>query len=368
MSHHNRCLSLISMPGTEEFASSVDFYLKKWHDTDESFILDASCPRFLTGDAKGALMESVRAKDIFIISDPYNCSVTYKMRGHVNHMSPDDHYQNIMRMISAINGKARRVSILMNMLYGSRQHGRSMRESLDCAVSLRELEYAGVSNVITFDAHDPEVQNAVPLMSFDNFYPSYQMLKALLRNEAGVDLSREATVIVSPDDGGVQRCIQLAKILDLEIGMFYKQRDTSAVVEGTVPIERHEYIGNDITGRNVIIVDDILATGDSLLDSLIKLKKDGAKTIYAFITFGMFTKGYEAFDRAYKDGAFNRIFITNLTYRPMEGADKPYICNVDLSKYASYVINCIYNDMAITDVLDPETKIRQLMSAYGGRS
>ena len=368
MSRRKDCLCLISMPGAEAFASSVDFYLKKWHETEMSFIIDAECPRFLTGDAKGVLLESIRAKDIFIISDPYNCSVTYNIRGFENHMSPDDHYQNVKRMISAINGKARRISIMMNMLYGSRQHGRSMRESLDCAVSLRELEYSGLKNIITFDAHDPEVQNAVPLTSFDNLYPSYQMLKALLRSERGVNLSRESTVVVSPDDGGVQRCIQFAKILGLEIGMFYKQRDTGAVVDGTAPIERHEYIGNDIAGRDVIVVDDILAAGDSILDSCVKLKNAGAKSLYAFITFGMFTKGYEEFDEAYKNGIFNKIFVTNLTFRPDEDVERPYICSVDLSKYAAYVIDCIFHDIAISDVLDPETKIRQLMKSTGGMS
>ena len=352
------------MPGAEAFASSVDFYLKKWHETENTFIIDAEFPRFLTGDAKGVLMESIRSKDMFVISDPYNCSVTYKMRGYVNHMSPDDHFQNVKRVISAISGKARRVSVMMNMLYGARQHGRSMRESLDCAVALRELEYSGVKNIITFDAHDPEVQNAVPLMSFDNLYPSYQMLKALLRNESGIDLRREAAVVVSPDDGGVQRCLQFAKILGLEIGMFYKQRDTGSVVGGTAPIERHEYIGADISGRDVIVVDDILAAGDSILDSFIKLKAAGAKKLYAFITFGMFTKGYSEFDDAYKEGVFDRVFITNLSYRPEEDVGRPYLCNVDLSKYAAYVIDCIHRDVAISDVLDPETKIRQLISFF----
>jgi len=368
MSRHKENLCLIAMPGAESFSASVDYYLKTWHDTDLSFIIDAQCPRFSTGDAKGVLMESVRAKDIFIISDPYNYSVTYQMRGLTNSMSPDDHFQDIKRIISAVNGKARRISVMMNMLYGSRQHGRYMRESLDCAVSLRELEYSGVKNIITFDAHDPKVQNAVPLMSFDNLYPSYQMLKALLRNEKGVNLNREATLIVSPDDGGIQRCMQFTKILGLEIAMFYKQRDTASVSEGTTTIERHEFIGNDIAGRDVIVVDDILSAGDSLIDSLHQLKEAGAKNIYAFITHGMFTKGYEEFDNAYYDGVFNRLFITNLTYMEEEGRSRPYICTVDLSKYAAYVINCIFHDLAISDVVDPETKIRQLIQTTGGKS
>ena len=368
MSRNKISLCLISMPGADAFASSVDFYLKKWHDTEDTFILKAGCPRFLTGDAKGLLSESARAKDIFIISDPYNCSVTYQMRGYENHMSPDDHFQNIKRIVAAINGKARRVSVMMNMLYGSRQDGRTMRESLDCAVALRELENSGVKNIITFDAHDAKVQNAVPYMSFDNLYPSYQMLKALLRNEKGVNLAKESIVIVSPDEGGVKRCIQFAKTLGLEIGMFYKQRDTFTVSGGTVPIERHEYIGSDIAGRDVIVVDDIVAAGDSLLQSFYQLKQAGARKLYAFITFGMFTKGYGEFDRAYEKGIFNRIFVTNLTYREITAPDKPYLCNVDLSKYAAHVINCIHHEITITDVIDPETKIRQLMLATGGIS
>ena len=368
MSRHRESLCLIAMPGTENFTSSVDYYLKTWHDTSESFVIDAQCPRFSTGDAKGVLAESARAKDIYIISDPYNYSVKYQMRGFTNHMSPDDHFQDIKRVISAINGKARRVSVMMNMLYGSRQHGRYMRESLDCAVSLRELEFSGVKNIITFDAHDPKVQNAVPLMSFDNLYPSYQMLKALLRNENGVNLDKHATLIVSPDDGGVQRCMLFTKILGLEIAMFYKQRDTASVSDGTTTIERHEYIGKDIGGRDVIVVDDILAAGDSLIDSLYQLKRAGAKNIYAFITHGMFTKGYQEFDKAYKDGVFTRLFITNLTYIEDEGKNRPYICIVDLSKYAAYVINCIFHETAISDVVDPETKIRQLIQATGGKS
>ena len=368
MSRNKDSLCIISMPGAERFAESVDFYLKKWHDTDDTFIMKTSCPRFLTGDAKGLLHESARAKDLFIISDPYNCSVTYNMRGIVNHMSPDDHFQDIKRIISSVNGKARRVSVMMNMLYGSRQDSRTMRESLDCAVALRELESSGVSNIITFDAHEPKVQNAVPYMSFDNLYPSYQMLKALLRNEAGVSLGRDSALIVSPDEGGIRRCTSFAKILGLEFGMFYKQRDVYTMKDGGAPIEYHEYIGNDIAGRDVIIVEDIVATGDSMIDSFTRLRDLGAGKIYAFITFGMFTKGYEAFDKAYADGVFNRIFVTNLTYREIGETDKPYLCTVDLTKYAAYMINCLYHDMAISEVIDPETKIRQLLLATGGKS
>ena len=368
MQRYKENLCLIAMPGAADFAASVDFYLKKWHETEKTFILNARCPRFLTGDAKGMLLESARAKDVFIISDPYNYSVTYKLRDVDNHMSPDDHFQDIKRIISAINGKALRVSVMMNMLYGSRQDGRSMRESLDCATSLRELEDAGVKNIITFDVHEPKVQNAVPLTSFDNLYPSYQMLKALLRNVNGINLGREAALIVSPDVGGVKRCLQFAEILGLEIGMFYKQRDTASVTGGTVPIERHEYIGSDIAGRDVIIVDDILASGDSLIDSMYKIKSMGAKSVYAFITFGMFTKGYGVFDKAHADGVLDKIFVTNLTYRSGDADCKPYICNVDLSKYAAYVIDCIFKEISISEVLDPEAKIRQLISETDGKS
>lgn len=357
----NDSLGLLVMPGTEDFGSKVDFYLKKWRNTEESFLIPASFPRFSSGDAKVVLEESVRGKDIFILSDPYNYSVTYNMRGVVNHMSPDDHFQNIKRAISAIDGKARRTSVLMNFLYGSRQHYRSMRESLDCAMALRELENLSVSNFITFDAHDPKVQNAVPVVSFDNFYPNYQMIKALVRTIPDISFSPDRTVMVAPDASGVQRCIKFAESLNLDIGMFYKQRDTKHVEGGHNKIVKHQFIGSNIAGKDVIIVDDILSSGDSMLDSFRELKKQGAKRILGFITFGMFTNGYEMFDKAYADGVFDKIFITNLTYHQVDGEEKPYLVNVDLSKYAAYIIESISKEISISKILEPGHKIHDLL-------
>lgn len=355
-------LRLIAMPGTEVFCSRIDYYLNTWHNTDSTFILPAALLRFTTGDAKAVLEESARAKDIFIVSDPYNYSVTYKIRGIVNHMSPDDHFQDVKRIISAINGKTQKISVLMNPLYGSRQHSRNMRESLDCAMGLRELENLGVKNFITFDAHDPKIQNAVPLMSFDNLYPNYQMIKALVRHVDDIGLDSQSTIVIAPDAGGVQRCIKYAESLNLDIGMFYKQRNTTHVVDGDNPIERHEFIGHDLAGKDVIIVDDILATGNSLIDSFHELKRLGAKRIFAFITFGMFTAGFESLDKAYEENAFDRIFISNLTYHKVDKEEKPYIVNVDLSKYAAYIVDSIHKGISISKVLDPNHKIRELVS------
>lgn len=357
-------LRLICMPGTEEFCSKIDYYLKTWHDTETSFILPTELVRFASGDGKAVLHESARGKDIFIVSDPYNYSVTYTMRGVTNHMSPDDHFTDVKRVISAINGKTQKISVLMTFLYGSRQHSRNMRESLDCAMALRELENLGVRNFITFDAHDPKIQNAVPLMSFDNLYPNYQMIKALVRHYEDIKLDADSAIVIAPDAGGVQRCIKYAESLNLDIGMFYKQRNIAHVVDGTNPIERHEFIGHNIAGKDAIVVDDILATGNSLVDSFYELKRLGAKRIFAFITFGMFTSGYEALDKAYAEGVFDKIFISNLTYHPVEGEEKPYIVNVDLSKYAAYIIYSIHQEISISKVLDPNHKIRELVKKF----
>jgi ribose-phosphate pyrophosphokinase len=354
-------LRIIAMPGTENFCSRIDYYLKTWRNTNNTFILPATLTRFVTGDGKAVLEESVRAKDIYIVSDPYNYSVTYKMRGIVNHMSPDDHFQDIKRIISAINGKTQKISVLMNSLYAARQHRRNMRESLDCAMGLRELENLGVKNFITFDAHDPRVENAVPLMSLDNLYPNYQMLKSLVRNVENIKLDSESTIVIAPDAGSVQRCIKYAESLNLDIGMFYKQRNTAHIVDGNNPIERHEFIGHDLFGKDVIIIDDILATGTSMIDSFYQLKGLGAKRVFAFVTFGLFTAGYDALDKAYGEKVFDKIFISNLTYHNAEGEEKPYIIKVDLSKYAAYIVDCIHKGISISKVLDPNHKIRELV-------
>jgi ribose-phosphate pyrophosphokinase len=338
-----------------------------WRNTTKSFILPVQIPRFSTGDAKAVLEESVRGKDLFLISDPNNCSVTYNMRGYENRMSPDDHFQDLKRVISAVNNKARQVSVMMNILYAARQDGRHTRESLDCALALRELENARVSNLITFDAHNPKIQNAIPLVSFDNLYPNYQMVKALIRQVPDIRLKPDSTVMVSPDEGGVQRCLKCAEALKLDICMFYKQRDVQNVVAGNNAILRHEFLGGDITGKDVIIVDDMLIKGDSLIECFHDLKKRGAGRIFAFITFGMFVKGYAEYDEAYEAGMFDKVFITNLTYHEVEnGQERPYIVNVDMSKYAAYIIDCIDRNISISQILDPIHKIRELLKEHQG--
>jgi len=354
-------IALIAMQGTESLAMEIDYYLKRWRGTEESFLLPSSLIRFNTGDAKAVLMESVRSKDVYIVSDPYNCSVSYNMRGICNQMSPDDHFQDVLRVISAISGKAISVSLLMNLLFGARQHGRYMRESLDCAMALQILERSGIKNIITFDAHDPKVQNAIPLTSFDNLYPHYQMIKSLIQNVSDIHLDPIHTVLVAPDAGGIQRCLKMADCIGLEIGMFYKRRNLENVIDGENKIMKHEYIGNSVVGKDIIIVDDILASGSSLMDSFKKLKTLGASRIFAFITFGMFSDGYANFDLAYEEGLFTKIFISNLTYHPIEGEERPYIVNVNMSKYAAYVIDCIHQGKSISTVLDPYNKIKTLL-------
>jgi ribose-phosphate pyrophosphokinase len=356
-------LGIISMPGTKKFCSKIDFYLKQWRETDHTFIIDAEYPRFSSGDGKVVLTESVRGKDIYIVSDPYNYSITYKMRGIDTNMSPDDHYQDIKRVISAINGKAWRISVIMTMLYGSRQHARSCRESLDCAVALRELENLGVKNIITFDAHDPRVQNAIPLTSFDNLYPNYQMMKALVRNVGDISIDPSRMIVVAPDAGGIQRCLKLAESLNLNIGMFYKRRDTTHVTEGHNPILFHKFLGDNLFGKDVIIVDDIMDTGESLIDSFTELKRGGAKRVFAFITFGMFTNGYECFEVAYRNHLFDKIFVSNLIYRQEEHIAREWLVDVDLSKYAAYIIESINKEISISKILDPKTKISKLIES-----
>ncbi|MCL2461720.1 MAG: ribose-phosphate diphosphokinase [Defluviitaleaceae bacterium] len=365
-SKDTRQLGLIAMPGTEEFCDKVDNYLRQWHETGASFKVPVDFVRFTTGDGKAVMEESVRGMDLFIVSDPQNYSVTYKMHNLDNHMSPDDHFQDVKRVISAINGKAARISVMMTVLYGGRQDVRNMRESLDGAMALKELESFGVRNVITFDAHEPKVQNAIPLLSFDNFYPIYQMLKSFVRNVPDADLTAGSTIVVAPDAGSIRRCNNLVETLGLDLGMFYKQRDLKNTVDGNNKIMRHEYIGNSVLGMDVIMVEDIIATGGSMIDSFAELKRLGAGRVFAFVTFGVFTKGFKQFDEAYEKGLFDKIFITNLTYHKTEGRERPYIVNVDMSKYAAYIIDSIYNEISISHVIDPSKKIRELMGRVRG--
>lgn len=354
-------LALICMRGCEDFCHKVEYYLKKWHDVEKTFIIKADCPRFATGEGKGLILESIRGRDIYIITDPFNYSVTYTMYGREVPMSPDDHFQDLKRIIASIGGKAKRISVIMPMLYEGRQHKRTFRESLDCATSLQELVHMGVSNIVTFDAHDARVQNAIPLSGFDNMRPTYQMIKAMVKNVEGVEFDKDKMLIVSPDEGGLSRCLSYSSVLNLDVGMFYKRRNLSKIVNGTNPIESHEYIGGGIEGKDVVVIDDMISSGASLIDTFRHLKEKGANRVFSFITFGLFCNGLELFDKAYAEGLFDKIFITNLTYHPDALLDKPWMVNVDLSKYTAYVIDAIHHDASVGAIIDPNQKIVALL-------
>ncbi len=359
-------LSVIGMKGCEQFVSQVDYYLREWrrHGGDEGFLVHCDCPRFGTGEAKGLLHESLRGHDLYIICDMFNYSVTYNMYGQTVPMSPDDHYADLKRIIAANAGKARRITIIMPMLYEGRQHKRSGRESLDCALMLQELVSMGVTNIITFDAHDPRVQNAIPLSGFDDVRPSYQMIKALVRNVPDVVVDKDELMIISPDEGAMGRCMYFSSVLGLDIGMFYKRRNYSVVINGRNPIEAHEYLGRDLTGKDVIIVDDMIASGESLFDVALQLKERGARRIFAFATFGLFTSGLEKFDKAYADGIFTRVFTTNLVYRRPELASREWYVEVNMCKYVSYIIDTLNRDHSLSELLNPVKRIHTLIGKH----
>jgi ribose-phosphate pyrophosphokinase len=359
-------LSVIGMSGSEKFATQVDGYLKEWrrHGGDGSFLVDVECPRFGTGEAKALLHESLRGHDVYIYCDPFNYSVTYKMYGQSVPMSPDDHYADLKRVIAAIAGKARRISVIMPMLYEGRQHKRTQRESLDCAMMLQELVAMGVSNIITFDAHDARVQNAIPLHGFDDVRPTYQMIKALVRAYPDISIDKEEMVIISPDEGAMGRCMYFSSMLGLDIGMFYKRRNYAKIVNGRNPIEAHEYLGRDLHGKDAIIVDDMISSGESLLDVARQLKEKGAKRIFCFDTFGLFTDGFEKFDKAYEEGIITRIFTTNLVYRPTELLSKEWYSEVNMCKYVAYIIDTLNHDETISNLLNPAKRIHNLLEKH----
>ena len=359
-------LSVIGMRGCEQFISQVDYYLKDWrnHGGDHTFLVPVECPRFGTGEAKGMIHESLRGHDVYIIADVFNYGVTYKMYGQTVPMSPDDHYADLKRIIAAIEGKARRVSVIMPMLYEGRQHKRSSRESLDCALMLKELVDMGVSNILTFDAHDPRVQNAIPLSGFDDVRPAYQMIKALVRNVPDIVLDKENLMIISPDEGAMGRCMYYSSVLGIDIGMFYKRRNYAVVVNGKNPVEAHEYLGRDLTGKDVIIVDDMIASGDSLIDVAVQLKEKGAKRVFNFATFGLFTEGLEKFDKAYKDGIIDKIFTTNLIYHTPEIATREWYCEVNMCKYVAYIIDTLNHDHSISGLLNPVQRIHNVVEKH----
>ena len=372
-------IGFIPVDGCQELGKKVNDYLVKWRkeavaDSEEdavfvdyskdSFIVDAKVPRFGSGEAKGIINESVRGKDMFIMVDVCNYSLTYSLSGNRNHMSPDDHFQNLKRVIAAIGGKARRINVIMPFLYESRQHKRSGRESLDCALALQELVRMGVDNIITFDAHDPRVQNAIPLHGFETVRPTYQFVKALLRKFDDLKIDSEHMMAISPDEGATERAIYLANVLGLDMGMFYKRRDYSRIVNGRNPIVAHEFLGSSVEGKDVIIIDDMISSGDSMLDVARQLKDRKANRIFAASTFGLFTNGLEKFDKAYEEGILHGVLTTNLIYQTPELLERPWYINCDLSKYIALMIDTLNHDGSISDILDPSERIQNVMRKY----
>ncbi len=330
----------------------------------DNYLIDCDCPRFGTGESKGLLGESIRGKDLFVMVDVCNYSLTYTVSGHLNHMSPDDHYQDLKRIISAANGKAHRVNVIMPFLYESRQHKRTKRESLDCALALQELIDMGVSNIITFDAHDPRVQNSIPLHGFDSFNPPYQFMKALLRAEPDLIVDKDHLMIVSPDEGAMHRAVYFSNVLGVDMGMFYKRRDYSTIVNGKNPIVAHEFLGTDIKGKNIIIIDDMISSGESMLDVAKQIKERGASRVFVCTSFGLFTEGFEKFDEYYEAGYIDRVITTNLTYLPPAALEKPYFVVADMSKFIALIIDSLNHDITMSSVLVPTDKIHKLLDRH----
>ena len=373
-------LGLIAMPGTEEMGIKVNSWLKKWQDhTEESmpgdmsttpgaerqdFLIDVTCPRFGNGEAKGMIKESIRGYDMYILCDPGAYNVEYEMFGRRVPMSPDEHFANLKRIIAAMGGKAKRVTVIMPMLYEGRQHRRSARESLDCAMALQELENMGVSNIITFDAHDPRVQNAIPTTGFESIMPSYQIFKALLKRDKTLRIDKEHMMIVSPDEGAIDRNIFYASVLGLDMGLFYKRRDYTRIVNGRNPIVAHEYLGDSVEGKDVFVADDMLSSGESIIDLAKELKKRKANRIFAGCTFALFTNGIDAFEEAYRNGFIDRVISTNLTYRKPELAQTEWFIEADMSKYISFIIATLNHDRSLSKLLNPYDRIHALLKRY----
>lgn len=358
-------LGIVSLAGATELSDKIEAHLLRWAREAgmdvETFRIKNSCPRFSSGDGKGLISDTVRGYDLFFIVDVGNYSCTYNYFGKENRMSPDDHFQDLKRLIQAASGKAHRINVIMPILYGGRQHRRNYRESLDCAVALQELQAMGVENVVTFDAHDPRVQNAVPLMGFDNLMPSYQVLKAMFRNFPDLSTEKGDFMIVSPDEGALNRNMYYASVLGVDMGMFYKRRDYSRVVDGRNPIVAHEYLGSDVAGKDVFIADDIISSGESMLDIAYNLKARNAKRIFTYATYAIFTGGLGAFDKAYREGVVDGVFGSNLTYRTEELKNRPWFFEVDVSKYIAYFIAALNHDVSVSALIDPHEKINALL-------
>ena len=361
-------LGLVVLEGARELGEKIDVYLTEWAGQtghEGSFIIDSQCPRFSSGDGKGILRDTVRGKDLYFLMDVGNYNCKYNMFGAQNSMSPDDHFSDLKRLIQAANGKAHRVVVISPMLYGSRQHRRNFRESLDCAVALQELQAMGVSNVITFDAHDPRVQNATPLMGFDNVMPTYQVLKALIHEVPDIQLDWDHFMVISPDEGAMGRNMYYSSAMGVNLGMFYKRRDYSKVVNGRNPIVAHEYLGDSVEGKDVFIADDIISSGESMLDIAYELKKHKARRIFSYSTYAIFTNGLDEFDKAYRDGIISGVFGSNLTYISDALRQREWFHEVDCSKYIAYFIAALNHDISVSAIIDPHEKIHQLLKEHG---
>ena len=372
-------LRIIALEGCKPLGEKVDKYLVKWRAERESehkdslafagyqrdsYLLNAKVPRFGSGEAKGMILESVRGTDLYLLVDVCNYSLTYSLCGHENHMSPDDHYQDLKRIIAAVGGKARRITVIMPFLYESRQHKRTARESLDCALALQELVQMGVDNIITFDAHDPRVQNAIPLHGFETVQPAYQFIKGLLRNVKDLKLDSDHMMVISPDEGGMSRAIYIANVLGLDMGIFYKRRDYTRVVNGRNPIVAHEFLGTSVEGKDMIIIDDMISSGESVLEVAAALKERKANKIFVFATFGLFTSGLDKFDKAFQEGIIDKVLTTNLIYQTPDLLQREWYINCDMSKYIAYIIDTLNHDSSISDLLNPNERIQNIVAKY----
>lgn len=372
-------MGIIALESCKSLSEKIDHYLVKWRTERESehkdslafsgyqrpsYLLNAKVPRFGSGEAKGIILESVRGTDLYLLVDVANYSLTYSLCGHENHMSPDDHYQDLKRIIAAVGGKARRITVIMPFLYESRQHKRTSRESLDCAIALQELVHMGVDNIITFDAHDPRVQNAIPLHGFETVQPAYQFVKGLLQHVKNLQIDSSHMMVISPDEGGMSRAIYIANVLGLDMGMFYKRRDYTKIVNGRNPIVAHEFLGTSVEGKDMIVIDDMISSGESVLEVAAALKERKANKIFIFSTFGLFTNGLDKFDKAYESGLIDKVLTTNLIYQTPELLSREWYINCDMSKYIAYIIDTLNHDTSISDLLNPNERIQTVVSKY----
>ncbi|MDD3745849.1 MAG: ribose-phosphate pyrophosphokinase [Anaerostipes sp.] len=372
-------LGIISLESCKEISSKVDDYIVNWRRTcnsqfkdsiacdeylKDSYLVDSSCPRFGSGEAKGLIKESVRNMDLYILVDVLNYSIKYTVCGHENHMSPDDHYADLKRIIAACGAKAKRVNIIMPFLYESRQHKRSSRESLDCAFMLQELNNLGVQNIITFDAHDPRVQNAIPISGFDTVQPTYQFVKSLCEQCDNVEFDPEHLMVISPDEGAMQRSIYMANVIGVDVGMFYKRRDYSTIIDGRNPIVAHEFLGAPLDGKDVLILDDMISSGESMIDVAKELKRRNARRVFCLSTFGLFTNGLDVFDKAVEEGLIEKVITTNLTYQTPELLSRDWYVSSDMSKYMALLIDTLNHNASISGLLDPTDRIKEYLEKY----